>query len=1053
MRSSYIWKFIPLLLTTSLTLLLTACGGGGNNNDEEILDDTEAPVITLIGVNEVSITVGDSYSDAGATAEDNVDENVIVTSTGTIDTSTAGSYIITYSAVDLAGNNATAVTRTVIVEAEDINESITDTVAPTITLIGDSEVTVMIGDIYSDEGATASDNIDQTVEVIKSGNVEILTAGSYTLTYNAADSAGNKATPITRTVIVIDSDTNPPVISLIGSNSISIELDGTFTDPGATATDNIDNSVTINKSGSVDTTTEGVYIITYNAKDEAGNSAIPVTRTITVSAPTVTALRGVFEDSRVIGLNYETPTRSGITNGQGEFECLPGEFVNFSLADIPLGSSICAALISTFDIGDSLDKDGTTGDYIDINIAALLQSLDNNQNPADGFIDLTGMVASTTTGLTLEDIQDGVTQAELDTITGEIGKAIRVTPEEAVKHATISSNNSFVEEDGVLKLNTILTQDDIDAGYYRVHNRIGRIFEAVEPTSENPILSIESDLTAISHQDLDQGRLRNSIVLHSFPETHYFGIGITYRNDTFSLNFYVERYDSLGYEELVPEKLPSFYDVTIEEGKTYNFKLEYFIETEDVYTYVDGVKILTWNLKNSSRVTTDQISDTTTIRTFSETRAQSTINPLTGAGNIVGANIIGSVDNLIVHLDGQDILTDDFNDNDFSNPDINYSERFLRAGTITPPTPTFETLGSHPTALTTPNGGEVWTWYSTEQVQWDNTKITGNTVDLYILHDDPSDLNNFSTSTDLLSNKNWYKFGEGISNNGNYSINPVDLNGSGDAYIVLIVSSSNPEMWDVSDQTFTLQYAPPTFETLGSNPSALISPNGGEEWKWGEIENIVWDNIAITGNTVDLYILFDDPSNLHDFSTSSDLLANKNWWKFGETISNTGSYSIDPKTLGAHSGQYVIMIVSNSNPEKWDLNNAFFTILLPDLTPELLTQGAWYSVDDQGECHSKNTYNYDGTGNAENLDENGFNSIQPFTYTIADMKILTVDININSQIESVHYELIGVNDNYLNYFRTDSIGSQFIISFSSYSEAINFSESLGNTGCVNVIPE
>jgi len=58
-----------------------------------------------------------------------------------------------------------------------------------------------------------------------------------------------------------------------------------YTDAGATATDNVDDSVTVTRSGSVNTAVPGTYTITYNAKDAANNNAAAVTRTVTVSAP------------------------------------------------------------------------------------------------------------------------------------------------------------------------------------------------------------------------------------------------------------------------------------------------------------------------------------------------------------------------------------------------------------------------------------------------------------------------------------------------------------------------------------------------------------------------------------------------------------------------------------------------------------------------------------------------------------------------------------------------------------------------------------------------
>jgi len=80
---------------------------------EGVVADTTAPVITING-SDVSLVTGMSYTDAGATAVDNVDGEVTVVTTGTVDTATAGVYTITYSAVDAAGNSAQK-TRTVTV--------------------------------------------------------------------------------------------------------------------------------------------------------------------------------------------------------------------------------------------------------------------------------------------------------------------------------------------------------------------------------------------------------------------------------------------------------------------------------------------------------------------------------------------------------------------------------------------------------------------------------------------------------------------------------------------------------------------------------------------------------------------------------------------------------------------------------------------------------------------------------------------------------------------------------------------------------------------------
>ncbi|MBL4712488.1 MAG: DUF5011 domain-containing protein [Gammaproteobacteria bacterium] len=120
-------RLLTFVSSTLLCMALTACGGGGGSGGGQVngggnggIADTTKPVITLTGSATVSITQGDSFNDAGATANDNVDGDIsvnIAVGGDTVDTTTVGSYTITYNVSDAAGNSATQVTRTVTVSA------------------------------------------------------------------------------------------------------------------------------------------------------------------------------------------------------------------------------------------------------------------------------------------------------------------------------------------------------------------------------------------------------------------------------------------------------------------------------------------------------------------------------------------------------------------------------------------------------------------------------------------------------------------------------------------------------------------------------------------------------------------------------------------------------------------------------------------------------------------------------------------------------------------------------------------------------------------------
>jgi len=111
---------------------------------------------------------------------------------------------VTCNAFDVAGNDALTTT---------FNISVQDTTPPVLTLVGDSLINLVIGDVYMEEGATVEDLVDGAGLMIGIGGdaVDTDVLGTYNVTYNATDSAGNEADELVRTVNV--NDKPAPVIS------------------------------------------------------------------------------------------------------------------------------------------------------------------------------------------------------------------------------------------------------------------------------------------------------------------------------------------------------------------------------------------------------------------------------------------------------------------------------------------------------------------------------------------------------------------------------------------------------------------------------------------------------------------------------------------------------------------------------------------------------------------------------------------------------------------------------------------------------------------------
>ena len=75
-----------------------------------------------------------------------------------------------------------------------------------------------------------------------------------------------------------------PVLTLSGDATIDLNVGWTYTEQGAICADVVDEICGVVLSGTVNVNIPGTYTITYTAEDEAGNAALPVTRTINVHA-------------------------------------------------------------------------------------------------------------------------------------------------------------------------------------------------------------------------------------------------------------------------------------------------------------------------------------------------------------------------------------------------------------------------------------------------------------------------------------------------------------------------------------------------------------------------------------------------------------------------------------------------------------------------------------------------------------------------------------------------------------------------------------------------
>ncbi|MFL0798159.1 MAG: PHB depolymerase family esterase [Cellvibrionaceae bacterium] len=193
---------------------------------------------------------------------------------------------------------------------------------PEIALNGDADVVVIKGNSWVDPGATATDHEDGNLSgsLVTSGSVDTNTIGTYIINYSVTDSGG-KSVSVDRTVQVLDGTTNiAPAITLNGGEMMEIGNGDTWTDPGATASDNEDGdlSSSISVGGdTVNTAVEGTYVITYTVTDN-GTQLNGATGT----AKTTTVTRTV----QVVPQCWTTPTSVHVAAGRaatsGGYVCL-----------------------------------------------------------------------------------------------------------------------------------------------------------------------------------------------------------------------------------------------------------------------------------------------------------------------------------------------------------------------------------------------------------------------------------------------------------------------------------------------------------------------------------------------------------------------------------------------------------------------------------------------------------------------------------------------------------------------------------------------------------
>jgi len=310
------------------------------------VEDTEKPVISLIGDKNIILNIYDNYSDAGANASDNIDgdiSNLISVEGENIDTSIAGTYTVTYNVSDNAGNIADEVIRIVTVVQQSCDS------LPWKPVSGMRYTMAIIGTILENSvqvnwnnltkvyiAAFGPDNTCRGLSIIGDSNSQLNPGEFYVdiasnssmdeeISFKIWNCSQNSVCDLKDKISFVDggkieyfslefetSHCNcTPEIELVGEDTITIEVCSQFSDPGAKASDITDGNISqnIQKDSNLDTSTPGNYSIKYYVSNSCGGIA-SITRNIIVK-DTKKPLLSLLGDELIninIGDNY---TESG----------------------------------------------------------------------------------------------------------------------------------------------------------------------------------------------------------------------------------------------------------------------------------------------------------------------------------------------------------------------------------------------------------------------------------------------------------------------------------------------------------------------------------------------------------------------------------------------------------------------------------------------------------------------------------------------------------------------------------------------------------------------
>jgi len=191
-------------------------------------------------------------------------------------------------------------------------------------------------------------------------------------------------------------------------------------------------------------------------------------------------------------------------------------------------------------------------------------------------------------------------------------------------------------------------------------------------------------------------------------------------------------------------------------------------------------------------------------------------------------------------------------------------------------------------AVSLPNGGESWSTGKKYAIKWAKGNA-GKFVKIQL----------------LKSGKHHKWITKKTRNDGKHPWKVPDSVTTGSAYTVKITSRTKKTVTDTSNANFTITNA----SGGDDNSLEMISPNGGESWKKGDVVSIEWEKGTVTGD-VRLFLY----------------KSGKRYKTIARSTTNDGLQRWSIPTNMATSSAYKVRVQSKANAKQYDDSDSNFTI-------------------------------------------------------------------------------------------------------------------------------